>query len=161
MWITCILIAARTVYLVHVQNVWSSSRKVQWLQNLTTTCFGANDEDSPAQSVAHECVENNPRQASIIAKGFLKLPNFHVPRKQESITSQKRGCRDFWQIALYLTKVNLLYLLYLTTQRSCLLHLIKRNGLLKTFLRPLILMTEISLYLLSLLGLIWNYIIFL
>ena len=31
-----------------------------------------------------------------IAKGFLKLPNLHMLIKQESISSQKLGCQDFW-----------------------------------------------------------------
>ena len=35
----------------------------------------------------------------IDAKGFLKLPNLHILIKQESITSQKLGSRDFWRIA--------------------------------------------------------------
>ena len=35
----------------------------------------------------------------IVAKGFLKLPNLHMLIKQESITSQKLGSRDFWRIA--------------------------------------------------------------
>ena len=35
-----------------------------------------------------------------IAKGFLKLPNMHMPNKtKECITSQKLGSRDFWWIA--------------------------------------------------------------
>ena len=59
------------------------------------------------------------------------------------------------------TKLNLLYLLYSTDWRCSLLHLIKQNCLLKTFLRNLTLMTQVSLYLFSLLKLIWNCIIFL
>ena len=35
----------------------------------------------------------------IVAKGFLKLPNLHMLIKQESITSQKLGSRNFWRIA--------------------------------------------------------------
>ena len=54
-------------------------------------------------------------------------------------------------LIVFLTKVNLLYLLYSTAQCCCLLHLIKWNCLLKTFLRTLILMTMVSLYLFSLL----------
>ena len=60
-----------------------------------------------------------------------------------------------------LIKVNLLYLIYLTALKYCLLHLIKQNCLLKTFPRTLVLMTQVSFYLLSLLGLIWNYVLFL
>ena len=49
-------------------------------------------------------------------------------------------------LIVFSTKVNLLYLLYSMSQRCCLLHLIKQNCLLKTFLRTLILMAqEISL----------------
>ena len=55
-----------------------------------------------------------------------------------------------WQ-CLYsdLNKGKFVYLLYSMTQRCCLLHLIKQNYLLKTFLRTLILMTRVSLYLFS------------
>ena len=52
-------------------------------------------------------------------------------------------------LIVFLTKVNLLYLLYLIALACCLLHLIKQNCLLSTFPRPLILMTQLSLYLLS------------
>ena len=47
---------------------------------------------------------------------------------------------------VFSAKVNLLYLHYSTTWRCCLLHLIKKNCLLKTFLRTLILMTVEFLY---------------
>ena len=50
-------------------------------------------------------------------------------------------------LILFSTKLNLLYLLYSTARRCCLLHLIKQNYLLKTFLRTLILTTQVSLYL--------------
>ena len=39
------------------------------------------------------------RQASIVAKGLLKLPNLHMLIKQKSFTSQKICSRDFWQFA--------------------------------------------------------------
>ena len=55
---------------------------------------------------------------------------------------------------LFLRKLNLLYLLYSTAQRCCIRHLIKQNCLLKNFLRTLILMSQVSLYLFSLLELI-------
>ena len=35
----------------------------------------------------------------IVVKGFLKLPNLHMPIKQESITLRKLGSSDFWRIA--------------------------------------------------------------
>ena len=64
-------------------------------------------------------------------------------------------------LTVFLIQANLLYLLYSTTQRCSLMHLINQNWLLKTFLRTLILMTQISFYLFSLPQLIWNCIIFL
>ena len=63
-------------------------------------------------------------------------------------------------LIVFSTKVNVLYLHYSTARRYCVLHLIKQNCLLKTFLRTLILMTWVSLYL-FLLELIWNCMIFL
>ena len=57
-----------------------------------------------------------------------------------------------WRIAnSVLKKGKSLYLLYSTARSCCLLHLIKQNCLLKTFLRNLILMTQLFLYLVSLL----------
>ena len=51
-----------------------------------------------------------------------KLP--YVNKTKESMTSQKLGSRDFWQIPNSpKRKVNLLYLVYLTAQKCCLLHL--------------------------------------
>ena len=52
------------------------------------------------------------------------------------------------------TKEFITSLLYSMARRCCLLHLIKQNCLLKTFLRTLILMTEVSLYPCSFLELI-------
>ena len=57
-------------------------------------------------------------------------------------------------LIVFSTKVNLLYLLYSTDRRCCLLHLIKQNYLLKTSPRTQILMTLISLYLFFILELI-------
>ena len=59
------------------------------------------------------------------------------------------------------TKVNLLYLLYSKARRCFLLHLIKQNCFLKTFLRTLTVMTQVSFYRFSLLKLIWKCMIFL
>ena len=47
---------------------------------------------------------------------------------------------------MFSTNVNLLYLLYSRDKRYCLLHLRKQNCLLKTSVRTLILMTQVSLY---------------
>ena len=62
--------------------------------------------------------------------------------KQKSPTLPRNlALRTFGKLPIvFSTKVNLLYLLYSLTQKCCLLHLIKHNCLLKTFLRTLILM---------------------
>ena len=56
------------------------------------------------------------RQVSRSYKNVLKAAKFACANKTKKvITSQKRGSRDFWQIAnSVLTEINLLYLLYLT-----------------------------------------------
>ena len=46
-------------------------------------------------------------------------------------------------VTLFSREVNLLYILYSTDQRCCLLYLIKPNYLLKTFLTTLTLMTQV------------------
>ena len=103
------------------------------------------------------------RQARNRCKRVLEAAKLEHPNKtKESITSQKLGLMAFGEfLIVFSTKVNLLYLHYSTTWRFCLLHLIKQNCLLKTFLWTLILMTQVSLYLFSLLELIWNCIMFL
>ena len=79
----------------------------------------------------------------------------YANKTKESITSHKLGSQTFSKLLIvYSIKVNLLYLLYSTSRRCCLLHLLKQNCLLKTFQRSLILMTQVSLYLFSLLELI-------
>ena len=47
-------------------------------------------------------------------------------------------------LVVFSTKVNQVYLLCSMDRRCCLLHLIKQNYLIKTFLRMLILMTLVS-----------------
>ena len=95
------------------------------------------------------------RQASTRCKRVLEATKLaYATKTKEPITSQKLGSGNFWRIAYsVLNRVNLLHL-YSMDRRCCLLHLIKRNYLLKTFLRTLILMTLVSLYLFSLLELI-------
>ena len=85
----------------------------------------------------------------IIAKGFLKLPNLHKLVNQKSpFFLRNLAVRTFSKLLIvFSTKVNLLYLLNSKDSRCCLLHLIKQNYLLKTFLRTLILITLVSLYL--------------
>ena len=95
------------------------------------------------------------RQASNRCKRVfeaVKLPS--LPRVLALGTSGKL-------LILFSTKVNLLYLLYSTALKYCLLHLIKQICLLKAFLKTLILMTQVSLDLFFLLELILNCIIFL
>ena len=72
------------------------------------------------------------------------------------MTSQELGSRDFCQIAnIVLNKGKSVILLVFTDPQRCsLLHLIKQNCLLETFLRTLVLVTRVSLYMFSLLELI-------
>ena len=95
----------------------------------------------------------------IVAKAFLKLPNLHILIKQKSLSLPRNlALRTFGKfLIVFSTKVNLLYLLYSTIWRCFLLHLIKQNCLLKIFLRTLMLMTQVFLYLFSLLELVWNW----
>ena len=98
------------------------------------------------------------RQASNRCKRLLEAAKLAYANKtKEPISSQKLGSWDFWGIANSVLKKGnsaIPPLFNSTAQRLCLLHLIKQNCLLKTFLRTLILMTQVSLYLLSLLELI-------
>ena len=81
------------------------------------------------------CTKSSDRLV-IIAKGFLKLPNLHMLIKQKSpLLPRKLALVTSGELLIvFSTKVNLLYLLYSTGQRCCLLHLIKQNCLLKIFL---------------------------
>ena len=81
----------------------------------------------------------------IVAKGLLKLPNSHMLLKQKNPSLPRNLALGTFDelLAVFSTKVNLLYLLYSTARRCCLLLLIKQNCLPKTFLRTLILMTQV------------------
>ena len=97
------------------------------------------------------------RQASNHCKRVLEAAKLAYANKtNKSITFQKLGSSYFWQIANSVLNKgkNLLYLFNSTARRCCLLHLIKQNCLLKTFLRTLILMTQVCLFVFSLLELI-------
>ena len=96
------------------------------------------------------------RQASNHCKRVLEAAKLaYATKTKESITSQKLGSRDFWQSAIIvLNKGKSAIPPPFNGSRCCLLHLIKQNCLLKTFLRTLILMNQVSLYLFSLLELI-------
>ena len=98
----------------------------------------------------------NFRQVSNHCKRGLETAKIAYPTQTKgSITTQKLGSRTFRKLPIFFSiKVNLLYLLYSTTQRCCLLHLIKQNYSLKTFLITLILMTQVSVELFSFLELI-------
>ena len=86
----------------------------------------------------------------IIAKGLWKLPNLHILLKQ----------KDFGKfLIVFSTKINLPYLLYSTGRRHWFLHLIKANCLLNIFVISLILMTQVSFHLFSLLELVLTWII--
>ena len=88
----------------------------------------------------------------IIAKGFLKLQNLHMLIKQKCPSLPRNLALGTWRNADgFLNKVK--HLLNSTARRCCLLHLVKQICLLKTFLRTLILMTWVSLYLFSFLDL--------
>ena len=94
----------------------------------------------------------------INAKGFLKLPNLYILMKQNSLRRNFALGTLVELPIVFSTKVNLLHFLYSTIWRCCLLHLIKQTYFWKTFLWTLFLMTKISLHLISILHLIWNYI---
>ena len=86
------------------------------------------------------------RQASNRCKRVLEAAKLAYATK--TTLPRNLALRTFGELPIvFSTKVNLLYLLYSTAQRCCLLHLMKQNYLLKTFPRTLILMTLLSLYL--------------
>ena len=90
------------------------------------------------------------RQASNCCKRVLEAAKLaYATKTKESISLPRNlAFRTFGKL------LKLLYLLYSTDRRCCLLHLIKQNYLLKTFPRTQVLMTLVSLYLFSLLELI-------
>ena len=96
------------------------------------------------------------RQASNRCESVPEAAKLAYATKQKSPSPPRNlALGTFGKLLIvFSTKVNLLYRLYSTDRRCCLLHLIKQNYLLKTFLRTLILMTLVSLYLFSLLELI-------
>ena len=96
----------------------------------------------------------------VAAKRFLKLLNLQMLLKQMNPSLPRNlALETHGKLLIVFSKVNLLYLLYSTPSKCCLLHLIKQNCLRKTYLGTLILMTRVSVYLFSLLELIWNWII--
>ena len=103
------------------------------------------------------------RQASNHCKRVLEAAKLACANKtKEYITSEKLGSWDFWQISnKVLSKgKSAMPSLFNAPEVLSSTYLIKQNCLLKTFLRTPILMTQVSLYMFSLLELIWNCIFF-
>ena len=102
-------------------------------------------------------------QASNPCKRLLEAAKLaNATKTRQSITSQKLGSCDFWRIANSVLKKGKLAIPPVFNGAEVLSSASgKQNCLLKTFLRTLILMTQVSLNLFSLLELIWYSIIFL
>ena len=98
----------------------------------------------------------NSDRLVIVATGVLKLPSLHMQIKQKSpLLPRILSLGTFGKLSmLFSTKVDLLDILYSTPRRCYLLHLIKQSCFVKTFLRTLILMTQVSPCLFFLLELI-------
>ena len=97
----------------------------------------------------------NSDRLVINVKEFLKLPNLLILRKQEFITSQRVGWHDFWRIADRVFNKGQSAIPLLFRRPEVLSSASGKVKLFaKTFIRTLILMTQISIYLLFLLGLI-------
>ena len=97
------------------------------------------------------------RQASNCCKRFLEAAKLAYANKRKApITSQKLGSRSFWPVASsVLNKIkSAIPALFNSPDVFFYNILIKQNCLLKTSLRTLIFMTQVSLYLFSLLELI-------
>ena len=94
------------------------------------------------------------RQASNHCKRVLepaKIAYMLIKQKSPSLP-RNLAFRTLAKLRIVFSEtVNMLYLFFSTAQRQCLLHLIKQNCFLKTLLRTLILMTQVSLYMFSLL----------
>ena len=151
------------VYIPH----WMYQVKPHWSPWFSTACdaaiFHRNHFFHLHQKQKSSDSKVKFRQVCNHCKRVFEAAEFsYYTKRKESITSQKLGSRDFWQIEnSILSKAKSAIPPLFNSPRYCLLHMIKQNRLLKTFLRTLILMTQVSLYLFSLLQLIWNCIIFL
>ena len=95
------------------------------------------------------------RQASNCCKSVFEAAKLAYATKiKESITSKSLGSLDFWRNGYHVfNKSKSVTPPLFNSWRCCPLHLIKQSCLLKTFLRTLILMTQVSLYLFSFLDL--------
>ena len=74
-------------------------------------------------------------QLVIAAKGILKLPNLHILIKQKGPSIPRNLTLETFGklLTVFSIKLNLLFLLYPKVQWCCLLHLISKNYLLKSF----------------------------
>ena len=88
------------------------------------------------------------RQASIRCERVLKSAKLAFANKtNESITSQKHDSRDFWRITyIVLNKVNLAIPCLLNASEVLSSGIGKANSFVEFFLRPLILLTQVSPY---------------
>ena len=92
------------------------------------------------------------RQASNCCKRVLEAAKLACANKtKESITSQKFGSRDFWKIANSVLNKGKSAIPSLLNSPEVLSSASDKAKLLKTFLRTLILMIQVSLYQFSLL----------
>ena len=94
------------------------------------------------------------RHGSNHCKRVIEAANLHILIKQKSASFPRSFTFGAFSKLPIVFSTNLLYLFFSTAWRCCLLHLIKQNCLQKTFLRILILITHVSLYLVSHLELI-------
>ena len=90
-------------------------------------------------------VKWNSDRLVIASKGFLELPNLFMLIKQESIASQKLGFCNFFGIANNVPNEGK-STMPITYTRCCLLHLIKQNCFLKTFLWALNLLISMKFF---------------
>ena len=88
------------------------------------------------------------RQASIRCERVLKSAKLAFANKtNESITFQKHDSRDFWRITyIALNKVNLAIPCLLNASEVLSSGFGKANSFVEFFLRPLILLTQVSPY---------------
>ena len=103
-----------------------------WCHSSQTSLFCLCQQNKSSKS------KGKSRQASNHCKRILEATKpVYVNKTKESITSQKLTSS---------TKVNLLYLHYSVGWKCCLVHMMKQNFLPKTFLRTLILMTQVPVF---------------
>ena len=130
-------VTSNSKFLSRCETSWSPNVCLDFLVNysLEAYIFG-----SPLNS---SCCCNRNESLVIVAKEFLKLPILLMIVKQNSLSlSRNLALATFGELRIvFSTKLNLLYLIYLTDCSCCFLLLIKQNCLLKTLLRSHTLMT--------------------